>query len=46
MSMNLVEVGGDEPLPSGWEMATDLDGKIFFVDHNTQQTTWIDPRDR
>ena len=35
------------PLPTGWEMATDPEtGKCFFVDHNTRQTQWFDPRDR
>jgi WW domain len=36
----------DESLPAGWEMATDSDGKVFYIDHNTKQTTWVDPRDR
>jgi protein KIBRA len=34
------------PLPAGWEIGTDVDGKTFYIDHNTRQTTWIDPRDR
>ena len=34
------------PLPAGWTMARDFDGKIYFIDHNSQQTSWIDPRDR
>ena len=34
------------PLPAGWAMARDFDGKIYFIDHNSQQTSWIDPRDR
>uniref|UniRef100_A0A8C2W9X4 WWC family member 3 n=1 Tax=Cyclopterus lumpus TaxID=8103 RepID=A0A8C2W9X4_CYCLU len=34
------------PLPSGWEEARDYDGRVFFIDHNTRQTSWIDPRDR
>ena len=35
----------DEPLPSGWEMMIDKQtGWPFFVDHQTQQTTWQDPR--
>ncbi|XP_052793910.1 protein WWC2-like isoform X2 [Mya arenaria] len=37
---------GEIPLPDGWEEGRDFDGKVFFVNHNTQQTTWIDPRDR
>ena len=34
------------PLPDGWDVATDNDGKIYYIDHNTKSTTWIDPRDR
>lgn len=33
-------------LPEGWDVATDNDGKIYYIDHNTKTTTWIDPRDR
>uniref|UniRef100_A0A8D3CQI8 WW and C2 domain containing 1 n=1 Tax=Scophthalmus maximus TaxID=52904 RepID=A0A8D3CQI8_SCOMX len=34
------------PLPDGWEEATDFDGKVYYVDHINQCTSWIDPRDR
>ncbi|XP_065436753.1 protein WWC3 isoform X4 [Chrysemys picta bellii] len=34
------------PLPAGWEEARDFDGRVFYIDHNTRQTSWIDPRDR
>lgn len=33
-----------EPLPLGWERAVDAQGRVYFVDHNTQKTTWEDPR--
>lgn len=33
-----------DPLPPGWEMGTDSQGRAFFIDHNTQTTTWTDPR--
>lgn len=36
----------DLPLPAGWEEARDYDGRVFYIDHNTRQTSWIDPRDR
>ncbi|XP_068226766.1 protein kibra isoform X2 [Palaemon carinicauda] len=36
---------GELPLPSGWEIGHDYDGKIYFIDHNNKKTTWIDPRD-
>ncbi|XP_034249762.1 E3 ubiquitin-protein ligase Nedd-4 isoform X2 [Thrips palmi] len=37
---------GDElgPLPEGWEERIHSDGRIFFIDHNTRQTQWDDPR--
>ena len=31
-------------LPSGWEIRKSLTGRIYFVDHNTGTTTWVDPR--
>ncbi|XP_032185107.1 protein WWC2 isoform X1 [Mustela erminea] len=37
---------GQLPLPRGWEEARDYDGKVFYIDHNTRRTSWIDPRDR
>lgn len=32
------------PLPHGWEMRLHTDGRIYYVDHNTQATSWDDPR--
>lgn len=37
---------GEIPLPEGWDFGRDYDGKIYFIDHNSKKTTWIDPRDR
>lgn len=37
---------GEIPLPEGWDIGRDYDGKIYFIDHINQKTTWIDPRDR
>ena len=35
------------PLPEGWEELFDEElQQPFFIDHNTQTTTWVDPRDR
>ncbi|XP_022096771.1 E3 ubiquitin-protein ligase HECW1-like isoform X2 [Acanthaster planci] len=31
-------------LPRGWESKHDKSGKVFFIDHNTHCTTFIDPR--
>ncbi|XP_067280855.1 protein KIBRA [Pseudorasbora parva] len=34
------------PLPEGWEESRDFDGKVYYIDHINQTTSWIDPRDR
>jgi hypothetical protein len=28
----------------GWEMRVDDKGRIYYIDHNTETTTWTDPR--
>ena len=33
-------------LPEGWDMGKDYDGKIYFINHHSQTTTWVDPRER
>ena len=33
-----------QPLPEGWEMKFEKSSKIFFVDHSSRSTTYIDPR--
>ncbi|KAG8899258.1 hypothetical protein FRB99_006840 [Tulasnella sp. 403] len=35
---------GQGPLPQGWEMRTAASGRLYFVDHTTKITTWVDPR--
>ena len=36
---------GHPSLPPGWEMKIDPStGRPFFIDHNTRNTTWNDPR--
>uniref|UniRef100_H2T0I9 Membrane-associated guanylate kinase, WW and PDZ domain-containing protein 1 n=1 Tax=Takifugu rubripes TaxID=31033 RepID=H2T0I9_TAKRU len=32
------------PLPDNWEMAYTEDGEVYFIDHNTKTTSWVDPR--
>lgn len=32
------------PLPEGWEERVHTDARIFFIDHNTKNTQWEDPR--
>lgn len=34
----------NEPLPPGWEMRTDQQGRPYYVDHNTRVTTWERPQ--
>lgn len=31
-------------LPSGWQMRMSSSGRLYYIDHNTRQTTWDDPR--
>ncbi|GAA6095941.1 membrane-associated guanylate kinase, WW and PDZ domain-containing protein 3a isoform X1 [Tachysurus ichikawai] len=33
-----------ETLPKNWEMAFTETGMVYFIDHNTKTTTWLDPR--
>uniref|UniRef100_A0A8C5LT21 Membrane-associated guanylate kinase, WW and PDZ domain-containing protein 3 n=1 Tax=Leptobrachium leishanense TaxID=445787 RepID=A0A8C5LT21_9ANUR len=33
-----------EPLPKNWEMAYTEAGMVYFIDHNSKTTTWLDPR--
>ncbi|XP_037534545.1 membrane-associated guanylate kinase, WW and PDZ domain-containing protein 1b [Nematolebias whitei] len=32
------------PLPDNWEMAYTENGEVYFIDHNTKTTSWLDPR--
>lgn len=34
----------NEPLPSGWQIKIDENGKHFFIDHSRKATTYVDPR--
>ncbi|XP_038127376.1 membrane-associated guanylate kinase, WW and PDZ domain-containing protein 1-like isoform X11 [Cyprinodon tularosa] len=34
------------PLPENWEMAYTENGELYFIDHNTKTTSWLDPRCR
>ncbi|KAK1220738.1 hypothetical protein PQX77_016486 [Marasmius sp. AFHP31] len=35
---------GAGSLPHGWEERFTLEGRPYYVDHNTRTTTWVDPR--
>ncbi|XP_032874741.1 protein WWC2 [Amblyraja radiata] len=37
---------GELPLPDGWKVSRDYDGRVFYIDHISKQTSWVDPRDR
>jgi E3 ubiquitin-protein ligase NEDD4 len=41
---NNTTTAGSGPLPPGWEMRSNPEGRQYFVDHNTKTTTWVDPR--
>ncbi|TPP66271.1 Neural cell expressed developmentally down-regulated 4, partial [Fasciola gigantica] len=46
-SLILLSVESDEEaLPPGWQMARTPEGRRFFINHNEQQTTWDDPRQK
>ncbi len=34
----------EPPLPPGWNFAYTDKGRMFFIDHTSKKTTWIDPR--
>ena len=38
------EEDGLPVLPHGWDIRTTLGGNVFFVNHNSQETQWEDPR--
>jgi len=42
--MSLQQILAKGPLPHGWDAALTSDGIPYFIDHNTQTTTWTDPR--
>lgn len=46
MNLSIIEVRSDElgELPAGWEKRVHADGRMFYIDHNTRQTQWEDPR--
>lgn len=31
-------------LPTGWSVQVAPNGRLFFIDHNTRTTSWVDPR--
>ncbi|XP_034458229.1 E3 ubiquitin-protein ligase NEDD4-like isoform X12 [Hippoglossus hippoglossus] len=41
---NSMEPGELGPLPPGWEERVHSDGRTFYIDHNTKNTQWEDPR--
>ncbi|XP_056147171.1 E3 ubiquitin-protein ligase NEDD4-like [Lampris incognitus] len=41
---NSMEPGDLGPLPPGWEERVHTDGRTFYIDHNTKNTQWEDPR--
>jgi E3 ubiquitin-protein ligase NEDD4 len=41
---NNTTTAGSGALPHGWEERFTLEGRPYYVDHNTRTTTWVDPR--
>ncbi|KAA8590246.1 hypothetical protein FQN60_014180 [Etheostoma spectabile] len=43
---NVPDIDEEElgPLPDNWEMAYTEKGEVYFIDHNTKTTSWLDPR--
>ncbi|KAF9065282.1 hypothetical protein BDP27DRAFT_1332194 [Rhodocollybia butyracea] len=41
---NNATTAGTGSLPNGWEERFTLEGRPYYVDHNTRTTTWVDPR--
>ncbi|XP_066566896.1 E3 ubiquitin-protein ligase NEDD4-like isoform X4 [Amia ocellicauda] len=39
-----LEPGDLGPLPPGWEERVHADGRTFYIDHNSKNTQWEDPR--
>lgn len=37
-------VKNEQALPAGWEVSYTDTGRMFFIDHNSKATTWVDPR--
>lgn len=31
----------EEALPAGWAIGQAPNGRVFYIDHNTQTTTWV-----
>ena len=42
--MGNVTTAGSGEMPAGWEQRYTPEGRVYFVDHNTRTTTWVDPR--
>uniref|UniRef100_S4RBR8 Uncharacterized protein n=1 Tax=Petromyzon marinus TaxID=7757 RepID=S4RBR8_PETMA len=34
----------DSPMPDNWEKTRTEDGTVYYIDHSTKTTTWLDPR--
>ncbi|XP_028977077.1 transcriptional coactivator YAP1 [Esox lucius] len=32
------------PLPEGWEQAVTPEGEVYYINHTTKTTSWLDPR--
>lgn len=39
-----VDSPSENSLPTGWSIQLAPNGRIFYIDHNTRKTSWVDPR--
>lgn len=37
-------ISSADGLPEGWGLQIAPNGRVFFIDHNSKATTWVDPR--
>lgn len=38
------QLPSSEGLPPGWTMQYAANGRLFFIDHSSKKTSWVDPR--
>ncbi|KAJ8303308.1 hypothetical protein KUTeg_019704 [Tegillarca granosa] len=43
MSASIVDTDSDDEFPAGWEERVTLEGKVFYVNHETKTTQWTHP---
>uniref|UniRef100_A0A4W3I9P9 WW domain containing transcription regulator 1 n=1 Tax=Callorhinchus milii TaxID=7868 RepID=A0A4W3I9P9_CALMI len=44
MQQRPMQLSHQNPVPEGWEQAVTPEGEIYFINHKTKSTSWLDPR--